>query len=310
VTGFRPLLRACWLLGALLGAGLVTACAAGAQDLEPRAYSNTPIGLNFLLTGYAYSHGDVTFDSSVPIDNAKLTLNTALLAYARSFDVFGRTGKLDVVLPYAWLSGTAEVQGEQVERNVSGLADPRVRFSLLLYGAPALPLAEYEDYKQDLIVGVSLAVTPPLGQYDSDKLVNIGTNRWSVRPELGISKTLGPFILELAPSVTFYTTNHDFFGGKTLERDPLFAVQGHLTYLTRFGFWASLDATYYTGARTTVDGEQSDSQENVRVGLTLAIPVNRYNSIKLYGSGGAMARIGGNFTTGGIVWQVRWGGGL
>ena len=170
---------------------LAAAVTAQAQELEPRTYSNTPVGMNFLLLGYAYSVGDVSFDTSAPIEDGHVTVHSAVLGYARSLDVWGRAGKLDVVLPYAWLSGTAKVAGRPESREVSGLGDPRVRFSFLMYGAPALTLEEFEGYQQDFILGASLAVTAPLGQYDSDKLVNIGTNRWSVKPELGISKTWG-----------------------------------------------------------------------------------------------------------------------
>jgi hypothetical protein len=295
---------------ALFAMVLATAMTAQAQDLEPRAYSNAPVGLNFLILGYGYSLGDVTVDASSPIKDAELTVHSAVLGYARVLDLWGRSGKLDVALPYAWLSGSAKVAGQPVDREVSGLGDPRARFSVLLYGAPALSLTEFADYQQDVIIGASLAVTAPLGQYDSDKLVNIGTNRWSFKPELGISKTLGPLTVELAPSVTFYTDNNDFFGGKRLEREPLYAVQGHVIYHLRVGWWAAVDATYYTGGRTTVDGERGERLQNVRVGATLAIPVDRHNSIKLYGSYGAFARIGGNFTTVGAAWQFRWGGGL
>jgi hypothetical protein len=296
------------------GVALIVALAAGAmvhaQELEPRAYANAPVGLNFLILGYGYSQGDVAFDPSVPIEDAKLTLHGAFLAYVRALDVWGRAGKLDIVLPYASLSGTARVAGQLRERDVSGLGDPRFRFSVLLYGAPALSATEFAEYTPDLIVGASLAVTAPLGQYDSDKLVNIGTNRWSVKPELGISKTLGPFTLEVDTSVTFYTTNDDFFGGRTLERDPLYAVQGHVIYHTRWGVWAAVDATYYTGGRTTIDGKPGERLENLRVGVTLAIPIDRRNSIKLHGSTGAISRIGGKFDTVGIAWQYRWGAGF
>jgi hypothetical protein len=298
------------------GAALVVVALMGvaltceAQDLEPRAYSNTPVGMNFLILGYSYTRGDVAFDPSTPIEDAELTAHGAFLAYAHAFGVWGRSAKLDLVLPYAWVSGTAEVAGERRDRYVAGFGDARVRLSGLLYGGPALSLAEFEDYKPDLIVGASLAVTLPLGQYDSHKLVNIGTNRWSVKPELGISKTFGPVTLELETSVTFYTDNTDFLGGKTLEKDPLYAVQGHVIYHTRFGLWAALDATYYTGGRTTIDGERGEEPQNLRLGATLAIPINRYNSVKLYASTGAVARVGGNFTTAGIAWQFRWGGGL
>jgi Putative MetA-pathway of phenol degradation len=295
---------------ALVAVILAATLTAEAQELEPRTYSNTPVGMNFLLLGYSYSQGDVTFDSSTPIKDAELTVHSAVLAYARALGVWGRSAKLDVALPYAWLSGTAKVAGRPESREVSGLGDPRVRFSFLPYGAPALTLEQFEDYEQDFILGASVAVTVPLGQYDSNKLVNIGTNRWSVKPELGISKTWGPVTLELAPSVTFYTDNDDFFGGKKLEKEPLYAVQAHVIYHTRRGWWAAVDATYYTGGRTTVDGERGEEPENLRVGATLAIPIDRHNSVKLYGSVGAITRVGGNFTTAGVAWQFRWGGGL
>ena len=281
-----------------------------AQDLEPRAFSNTPVGMNFLIAGYGYSRGDVTFDASTPIENAELTAHGAYLAYAHAFGVWGRSAKLDIVLPYAWVSGTADVAGQRRDRYTDGFGDARVRVSALLYGGPALTLAEFADYKPDLIVGASLAVTLPTGHYDSDKLVNIGTNRWSVKPELGISKTFGPLTLELEPSVTFYTDNNNFLGGKKLEKEPLYAVQGHAIYHTRFGLWAAVDVTYYGGGRTTVDGERGAETQNLRVGVTLAIPITRQHSVKLYASTGAFARVGGDFTTAGIAWQFRWGGGL
>jgi hypothetical protein len=295
---------------ALLVALLAMAVMADAQELEPRAYANTPVGLNFLILGYGYTTGTVALDTSAPIDDGKITVHSAILAYARALDVWGRAAKLDVVLPYAWLSGSAKFAGRTVSREITGLGDPQVRFTYLFYGAPALKLDQFTDYNPDLIVGASLAVRVPLGQYDSDKLVNIGTNRWSVRPEIGVSKTFGPLTLELDSSVTFYTDNDDFFGGRRLQRDPLYAVQGHVIYHTRFGLWAALDATFYGGGRTTIDGVEGESQQNARVGGTLAIPIDRYNSIKISSSTGAYARIGGNFTTAAIAWQFRWGGGF
>ena len=295
---------------ALVAVILAAAMTAEAQEMEPRAFSNAPVGLNFLILGYGFTQGDVALDSSAPIEDGKITVHTAALAYARSLGLWGRTAKLDFVLPYAWLSGSAKVAGKPVDRDVSGLGDPQARFSYLFYGAPALSVEEFADYQSDLILGASLAVTVPLGQYDSDKLVNIGTNRWSFKPEIGISKTWGPVTVELAPSVTFYTDNDNFFGGRKLQRDPLYAVQAHVIYHTRFGLWAAFDATYYGGGRTTIDGVEGESLQDIRVGGTLAIPINRYNSIKLSASTGAYARAGGNFTTAVIAWQFRWGGGL
>lgn len=288
----------------------LTVTTAQAQELEPRAYSNSPVGMNFLVLGYAYTKGDVALDASAPIEDGSIAVNSAFLAYVRSLDVWGRTGKLELVLPYAWLSGSAALNGRPVSTEVDGLGDPRVRFSLLLYGGPALSLEEFEDYQPDLIVGASFAVTAPLGQYDSKRLVNIGTNRWSFKPEIGISKTWGPVTLELAPSATFYTDNDDFLG-RRLQRDPLYAVQGHVIYHTRFGLWVALDATYYGGGAKTVAGvAEGEALQDVRVGGTLAVPINRYNSLKLSASTGAYARGGGSYTTAAIAWQFRWGGGL
>jgi hypothetical protein len=221
------------------------------------------------------------------------------------------SAKADVILPYSWVSGSAMVGGRLFRRDVDGLADPRFRLSVNLYGAPALSLEEFAGYQQDLIVGVSFLVWPPLGQYDDDKLLNIGTNRWAFRPEIGISKALGPVTLEVAPSATFFTENDDFFGGRVREQDPIHAVQGHVICRFSDALWGALDATYYGGGTTTIDGIETDSrQSNVRVGGTLALSVNRNNSIKLYASTAAATRIGGDFTTLGIAWQYRWGGGL
>jgi hypothetical protein len=300
-----------FLSGLMSALGLtVTNFDADAQDLEPRAFANTPVGLNFLIGGYAYSKGGVGTDPSVPIEDAEVKLNSAVLAYVRTLDLWGRSGKFDVILPYTWASGSAKFAGQAQTRDVSGLGDPRLRFSMLFYGAPALSLDEFQDYEPDIIIGGSFEMTPPLGQYDSDKLLNIGTNRWSFKPELGISKTLGPLTLELSTGVRFYTDNNDFLDGKTLQLSPIYSVQGHLIYSFKPGIWLGLDGLYYTGARATIDGRKGESVENVRVGLTLALPINRHNSVKLYGSTSIYTKTGTDFDALGIAWQFRWGAGL
>jgi hypothetical protein len=297
-----------WLIGVL---ALVTlSLEAYAQDLEPRAYANTPVGLNFLIGGYAYSKGTVGTDPSVPLTDTEVQLNSAVVAYVRTLDLWGRSGKIDLIIPYTWADGSAKLAGEGRTRKVSGFNDPRVRFSMLLYGAPALSFEEYRDYKPDVIIGTSFELTPPLGQYDSDKLLNIGTNRWSFKPEVGASKTFGPLTLELATGVRFYTDNNDFLNGRTLEVNPLYSVQAHLIYSLMSGIWLGLDGLYYTGGRATIDGRRGASLENARIGLTLALPITRYNSVKLYGSTDVYSKTGGNFDVVGVAWQLRWGGGL
>ncbi len=282
-----------------------------AQDLEPRAYSNTPVGLNFLLGGYAYTTGGVASDPSIPLENSSVESHQAVVGYARGLDVWGKSGKIDVILPYTWVSGSAEFNGQPRNRSVSGFADPQLRFTVNFLGAPALTMEEFADYEQDLIVGASLQVTPPLGQYDSDKLLNIGTNRWTIKPELGVSKAFGPLILELAAGVSIYTDNDDFFGGQTVSQDPLYSLQAHVIYGFESGIWIALDGTYYRGGETTLDGASSQNlQSNTRVGLTAAFPVDRNNSVKVYASSGVSTRTGGDFDAVGLAWQYRWGGGL
>jgi len=295
---------ACW---ALAGA----ASPAGAQDIEPRAYSNAPVGVNFLIAGYAQTRGGLSFDSALPASNPDLTTSSAVVAYVRVLDIAGKSAKFDVVAPVTDLSGSVEFDGEQLRRDISGLADPKFRLSVNFLGAPALSLKEFAGFEQDLIVGASLQVSAPAGQYDGSRIVNLGTNRWSFKPELGVSKALGRLTLEGTAAVTLFTDNDDFYQGKSRSQDPLYSLQAHVIYSFRSGVWGALDANYFAGGRTTVDDElRNDLQQNWRVGATLAFPVNVRNSVKLYGSSGVSARTGNSFDLLGIAWQYRWGGGL
>lgn len=299
------------LLEPVVIAFLFVATQTYAGEIEPRAYVNTPVGVNFLLAGYAYSSGGLSTVGSAPIKDAQLKTNTGVLAYVRTLDVWGRSGKVDVILPYSQLSGSAILAGQPQERKISGLKDPLFRFSVNFYGSPALSLQEFAKFQQDLIIGASVQVSAPLGQYDPDKLVNLGNNRWFVTPDIGISKAWGPLAVELSTGVTFFSNNGDYFGGKTLEQDPVSSTEIHITYNIGRGVWAALSGTYDYGGRTTVDGIKSDDLEsNSRVGATLALPVNRNNSIKFYASTSIHTRVGSDFDLAGIVWQCRWGGGL
>ena len=290
---------------------LFLAVPAQAGEIEPRSYVNTPVGINFLLAGYAYSDGGLSTSGSSPIKDAQLKMHTGVLAYARTLDLWGKSGKFDVILPYSQLSGSAMVAGQPRERFISGLNDPRFRFSVNFYGAPALSLPEFANYQQDTIIGASVQVSAPLGQYDQDKLVNLGNNRWFVKPDLGISKAWGPLSIELSTGVIFFSKNGDYFGGKTLEQDPVSSTQVHVTYDLGRGVWVALSGTYDYGGRTTIDGVRSDDlQNNWRGGATLAMPVNRNNSIKLFASTGVQTIAGTDFKLVGIVWQYRWGQGL
>jgi hypothetical protein len=310
LRAYRQVIECSAAVSAVMALSLVAA-PAPAGEIEPRSYVNAPVGINFLLAGYAYSDGGLSTAGSSPIKDAQLKMHTGVFAYARTLDVWGKSGKFDVILPYSQLSGSAIVAGQTRERDVSGLNDPLFRFSVNFYGAPALSLQEFADYRQDLIIGASIQVSAPLGQYDQDKLVNLGNNRWFVKPDIGISKAWGPLALELSTGVLFFSKNEDFFGGKTLEQDPVCSTQVHVTYDLGRGVWVALSGTYDYGGRTTIDAVRNDDlQNNWRGGATLALPVNRNNSIKLFASTGVQTIAGTDFKLVGIVWQYRWGQGL
>jgi hypothetical protein len=290
---------------------LFLSSAARAQDIEPRAYSNAPIGVNFLVTGYAGTRGGLSFDPSLPITDPSLRTSSAVVGYARVIELWGQSAKLDVLVPYTWLSGSATFRGEEVERVVNGLNDTALRLNVNLYGAPALKLADFMAYEQDVIVGASLRVIAPTGQYDNTRAVNIGGNRWSFKPEFGVSKAIGPWTFELTAAATIYTDNTDFFGGQRRAQDPVYSAQFHLIRSYPSGIWASLDATWFAGGRTTIDGVRgNDLQQNWRLGGTLAYPLDRNNSLKFYASSGISDRTGNSYDLLGIAWQYRWGGGL
>ena len=179
-------------------------------------------------------------------------------------------------------------------------------------GAPALTLPEFGSYQQDLIIGASLRVVAPWGQYDDTRIVNIGTNRWSWKPEIGVSRAEGPWTLEGTAAVTLFTDNRDFYGGNTRAQDPLYSLQGHAIYSFRnraSGPRSTRRTSPAAGARSMVSSS-NDLQQNWRLGGTLAFPVDVRNSIKFYASDGVSARTGNSYGLVGIAWQYRFGGGI
>lgn len=288
---------------------LGTAAPARGQSIDPRSFVDTPVGINFVLAGFAYSWGNVAFDPSVPITNADLKTWGPVLGYARAVNFWGFSGKVNAGGVVGCADGSGEVQGVMETRDVCGLSDLSTGISVNFIGAPALSLSEYPRYKQGFLMGASLTTTVPIGQYDPTKLVNIGTHRWSFRPQIGLAQSTGRLTLEFLGAVTFYTRNGDFFNGHKRDQAPLYSGQFNVIYTFRSGIWGALGATAYGGGRITSDGHaEQEIQENWRLGGTLVFPVNRQNSIKAWGSTGLYARTGGNFNVLGVSWIYAFGG--
>jgi hypothetical protein len=294
-----------------LGTGLILgARTAGAQDLEPRQYSNSPVGMNFLIAGYSYSSGGLSFDPALPIVDAKVAVHSILFDYVRVIDLWGKSAKLDAGIPYLALNGSATFEGQPVERQIQGFGDARLRLSVNLYGAPALAPKDFGAYKRDLVIGASVQVSVPTGQYDPSKLLNAGANRWWIKPSIGFSKAFGSISLDVTGEATFYSENHSFFGGRRLELAPVYSAQASVTFDFGDGLWASIGETYYTGGRATIDGVESATDlGNLRAGAIVALPITRSHSLKLTVSRGLYTRSGSDFLSAGIAWQWRWGAG-
>jgi hypothetical protein len=303
MDGFRPPRPAMAIAGLLLaGAGV-----AAGQQLEPRAYSPSPVGANFIVAGYTYQTGDVVFDPSLPFSDVSANINGTALAYVRTFDLLGRTASAGLILPYAWGHIQGKVLEEAREVHRSGLADMPLRLAVNLLGGPATTPAEFAKRQAETTLGFSLVVAAPTGQYDSSKLINIGSNRWSFKPELGFSHPVGRWFLDVYGGVWLFTTNHDFFGGQTKHQDPIGVIQAHVSYNVRPRLWLAADYTYYWGGQTTVNGRvNADLLKNSRVGLTASVPIARAQSLKFAWSRGATTRIGANFSTYSVGYQFLW----
>ena len=275
-----------------------------AQELEPGAYSPSPIDFNILVGALTFNSGDLAFDPSGPITDASANITTAGFGYVRTMGLFGRLANLGVILPYVRGDLEGYYLGEYQKVFRSGQGDPRLRFAINLVGGPALTLKEFAAAKPKWTVGVSVTVGVPLGQYDSSKLINIGGNRWSLKPE----RTVGRWRFEGAVGVWMFTDNTDFFGGATRSQDPIGSLQFHVIYTFRPRMWIAYDANYYTGGRTSFGaGKNEDLQDNSRMGLTFAMPINRTQSLKFNYSRGARTSVGAKFDSIGVAWQLVWG---
>jgi hypothetical protein len=266
------------LLGSLMWVGNATA-----QDLEPRRWAQMPTGLNFAGIGYGYVDGEIYFDPLLLIEEASFEMHKAALFYMRSLSIFGRSARIDFTLPYVAGRWEGIVDDEFVNFRRRGPGDARVRLSMLLYGGPAKTPKEFvASEKSNTVVGVAVAASMPTGEYSSDRLINLGANRWIIRPQLGVTHTRGKFTAELTGSAFLYTDNDNFWKQTELETDPLLALQVHLIYTFRPGLWTSLSTGYGWGGEATVNGDAKNNPSgNWLTALSFGFPIDRRQGVKL-----------------------------
>lgn len=298
-TGLRNLV--------IVACSMAGAAAAQAQELIPAAYTPAPVGVNLVSLAVTSNRGDIAFDPSGPIEDGSGDILVSTLSYARSLGLLGRSSTVTVILP--WVEGDLEglFLGEQAYAERSGQGDLVVRFGLNLLGGPAMTPAEFASYRPRTLVGLSVTATAPTGQYDPAKLINIGTNRWSLKTEGGFVQVFGRWAFDAYAGVTLFTTNHDFVGGLDRAQEPIYSTQVHARYLFRRGLWGAVDANYWRGGRTTIAGvEGDDLQDNSRVGVTLSWLVAPGHNLRVAASRGAFTRIGGDFDSFGVSYTRSW----
>jgi hypothetical protein len=310
--------RASLVFGALAAAGIAPSLQA--QDLAPRAYLITPLGSNAITLANTYNDGDLLLEGAAPIEDATARLNAPSLTYYRAFSLLGRAANVVAGVAYGVGNFEGTVLGEQASIHRSGLFDSVARLSVNLVGGPPMSLGAFRKWQQKTLLGVSLKLVAPTGQYDPTKLINLGANRWAFKPELGLSRRWGHWLLDAYGGVWLFTENPEFFsrnayvpGVQSKTQDPVAVLESHLSYDFRPRLWVSLDANFWRGGTTSVNGVENPAtlQQNSRVGITAAIPVTRHQSLKLSYARGAYIRFGGDYQILSAAWQYSWisGGG-
>lgn len=285
----------------------ITVQYSSAQELEPRSISNAPVGTNFAAFAYGFSDGNVLYDPALPVDDVSAKVNVFAAAYVHSFNFFGMNAKYNVILPYVIGDWEGYYEGIDTATSRLGIADLSFGFSFNFIGSPAINAKDFKNYTQKTIVGGSVQVIAPTGQYFSDRLINVSSNRWAVRPQLGISHKYQSWYFEFFSNVWLYADNNSFWNGKVLKQTPIVTFKTHLIKSFENGAWVSFGAGYAIGGRSYVNDIRRDSKiSTIRTGVIAAIPLSSNHTIKLTGIVAKRIREGADFNLVSIAYQYMW----
>lgn len=299
--------RAAALVAMFMALGL-TVIRADAQELEPRTYANTAVGVNLVGAVAGFSRGNVLLDPALPIEDLDGDVKYGAVQYLRSFGLLGRSAKAKVLVPFTTGDWTGTLEGEPRSRSATGFGDARLTLEWNFIGAPAMTAQELRNFEQKAIVGASVRLIAPTGDYDNTRLINLGSNRWSYRAELGASRAFGNWAVEGIGALWTFGNNDEFFDGNYLQQDELWVVKTHLVYSFRPGLWIGAGVGYGNGGRTAVNGVPRDNkQENWRVGATFAYPFNRQHGISVIVGSGFNNGAGNDFDTIAVAYRFAWG---
>jgi hypothetical protein len=285
---------------------------ANAQFTDPRNYQNAPVGVNQIELAYGYTHADASVDPSIIIVGARLNLNQGTIAYKRYFSLLHRMAWIAPSLPIAGLNGS--ISGTRISGAVVGAGDSSYEMALLLKGGPALSVTEFENYQPTATIGMSLGITAPTGLYDSSRILNLGSSRWSFNPEFAVSYPFGPqqkWALDAYANAAFYTDNISYRGRQILSQEPIPGFEGHISYSFLDSLVASLDSRYAFRGETNVDHvNQNNPQKNFILGSEVIVSLNERNSLSFIVAKALVHENGPTITGFSVKYDYVWGKGF
>ena len=279
-----------------------------AQDLEPRSYAVVPKGLHAAALSYTFSSGNVISDFTSPLQDLDIKTSAINIGYVQTFSLFSKLARLSVSLPYGFLNGTAKAYGMDTSGSRNGFFDGRIKFGVNLIGSPVLSPKEFQKFQEHTVLGASLVISVPVGQYFPSKLINLGSNRWGFKPEIGVSRREGRLSYEAYGGVWIFTSNDVYLKSSTLDEKVLLSFQAHVDYTFKHGKYVALNGGFADGGETSINGvEKNDEQQNWRIGATFSTPIfNKHQSVKALINTGIATRAGQNYTAITLVYQYSW----
>jgi hypothetical protein len=283
-----------------------------AQFTDPRNYTVAPVVTNELELDYSYAHASDSIDTSLAVVGAHLVVNQAALSFTHNFSALGHIAWAKVSVPFASVRGS--VDGTDLASSTTGSGDSSLEIGALLNGGKALSAAEFAAYEPATTLGVSLTISAPTGEYDPQKLVNLGADRWSFKPELGLSYPFGPerrWAVDAYINAYFFTDNTEYHGVEILRQQPLPGIEGHLSYTFTPSVWASADLRYSFRGETAVDGvAQNNAQKNLTAGAEANWSPNPQNSLDLVFGTAVVHRNAPASTSITLKYIYSWGSGV
>ncbi len=278
------------------------------QELEPRALTNLPKELNFVGLAYAYASGNTLLDPSLPLEDFDGRISSLILAYVRAIDFFGKSGKVDVILPFAGGDFTGIFENTSFEDSYTGFGDIRVRASVNLTGAPSISAKDFSEYKQKTITGLALQLIIPTGKYKKEQLPNLGSNRWSLRALYGLSRNYDNWVLEAYVGAWLFSDNKEFLGDNTLSQSALWIAKGNIIRsFKKKGMWLAFSMGYGYGAESFINDIERDATiSQLRLGLTYSLPINPSHALKFTVASGIRFQEGSDFDVFGVSYVYAW----